>query len=615
MSVKLKLTDFITEQNNYFDSIDLSRDKFSNDIGEFIKILDIFNNYIKNINFIKNRHYLLIVLKNSITKKIMYYSLIKNILKIYNYCNILYDNTRIDIRNSEQFKKVLNFYIKCILSASLILYQYYYIDILNNETEKTEMNSIELFFEKFIRNNQIMIENEKFYKLKEEIVQINQERKDERKILDLISRTLLIIYNITFFDELFINYLNIFNLNDRIMVNLRRKNFEKDLVLSKIQTIIINSYKKYKETILLSLNYYKYITLPNYTGYCWFVSFLTGLTYSNKNKNLLNKKMQDRNYAMQIKELSRINISRETSDTIFKSFVFYIIRNITNIFKTYSDNLMDDCEILKYLKKIPLVILNKMIEEINSSILYEQQQTAKTHLNICRERIKANSADFYNYIYRYFIFKNKFKKENFYEIQKSDLIIIKNFYELLDIKCLFIYEINNKKYANQREFKSDIIFDIIILLKLEIFDIVNANDYREIDDMDFPIRDSKMFNYNGLNYELDYIMNMTDDKTCSAGCGHCICAINYNNEEYYYDSLYSIKKIYCDSDELLLPCSLIKKKWSNNLKKFCFSLEGCNYIKDYNPFNIKMEENEIYTENSQKNCYRETDVLYCYVIK
>jgi hypothetical protein len=36
-----------------------------------------------------------------------------------------------------------------------------------------------------------------------------------------------------------------------------------------------------------------YITIPQYEGICWFISFLTGICYSDKNKQLLLKKFSE----------------------------------------------------------------------------------------------------------------------------------------------------------------------------------------------------------------------------------------------------------------------------------------------------------------------------------
>jgi len=100
---------------------------------------------------------------------------------------------------------------------------------------------------------------------------------------------------------------------------------------------------------------------------------------------------------------------------------------------------------------------------------------------------------------------------------------------------------------------------------------------------------------------------MTDTDSCSIGCGHCICTFKYNDQEYYYDSMRGIKTISCDDDEILLPCALIKKKWTDDLLNFCFS------IKDFDPFDFTLDQKDIFIQNSHINCYKPIDALYCFV--
>lgn len=62
--------------------------------------------------------------------------------------------------------------------------------------------------------------------------------------------------------------------------------------------IILNKYINYIKKIIdmnnRSTNYIdNYITIPQYEGICWFTSFLTGICYSDKNKQLLLKKFSE----------------------------------------------------------------------------------------------------------------------------------------------------------------------------------------------------------------------------------------------------------------------------------------------------------------------------------
>jgi hypothetical protein len=415
----------ITEYNSFFKSISLFEEDFSYDIDYFYNLLDKLLEYIKKINLRDNEDNFFNILNGKTDMRTTYIDFMTNITKFFNYSNKLIKNQAI---NTEKSKKILNFYIKCILSITLIYYQYQYINNLKNTLSDKEI-SIELFFQKFIEYNITIIQNKKFESLNKEIRKRNKTIND---MLNLIHIILLINYNKLFFDDLYINYLNIFHLNDIVIDKLKAKDFGNEFIFTFIKKIIIKSYDIYKQLILPDLNYYKYITLPRYTGYCWFVSFLNGLTYSDKNRKLLNDKFKDG----QIKNLLDINIETENSHTIFKSFVFYIIENITNIFRTYSNDIYDDCQILKILKKIPLIILNKMIEEIKFDISLELS-VDETFINFCKKKTKENSAGLNNYLYRFFIY-NKDKNDNFnFEIKKDDFILIKKFYDFLNIKCLF----------------------------------------------------------------------------------------------------------------------------------------------------------------------------------
>ena len=52
----------------------------------------------------------------------------------------------------------------------------------------------------------------------------------------------------------------------------------------------------------------------------------------------------------------------------------------------------------------------------------------------------------------------------------------------------------------------------------------------------------------------------SDDKNRSCKlCGHNICALKYNNEEYYYNSQYKSESLQCNDNNIRLPCTLIKK--------------------------------------------------------
>lgn len=68
--------------------------------------------------------------------------------------------------------------------------------------------------------------------------------------------------------------------------------------------------------------------------------------------------------------------------------------------------------------------------------------------------------------------------------------------------------------------------------------------------------------------------------TCK-NCAHCISAIHYDNNEYFYDSKYSTNNITCGDKEVSIPCSLIKQNWSNNIyNDICYEILKCGYIEN-----------------------------------
>jgi hypothetical protein len=90
------------------------------------------------------------------------------------------------------------------------------------------------------------------------------------------------------------------------------------------------------------INNNSYITIPQYEGICWFISFLTALTYSDRNKKLVMNKYDE------IKSTTLDDLDQITPETdyiiIFNTLVYYIINNVTKDFKTYNiKDVNSDC--------------------------------------------------------------------------------------------------------------------------------------------------------------------------------------------------------------------------------------------------------------------------------
>ena len=62
--------------------------------------------------------------------------------------------------------------------------------------------------------------------------------------------------------------------------------------------------------------------MPKYTGICWFVSFIVGITYSDKNKELLLNKSTINNVNCK----KDIDIFKLSAKEIFTTLIYRIIR-------------------------------------------------------------------------------------------------------------------------------------------------------------------------------------------------------------------------------------------------------------------------------------------------
>jgi len=222
-----------------------------------------------------------------------------------------------------------------------------------------------------------------------------------------------------------------------------------------------------------------------------------------------------------------------------------------------------------------------------------------------------------NYIYRA-IYNEGTSDDNLGMVYK-DIIIIKKFYQYLNIDCLFIYDINDKFYAIEDELQKEE-YDIIFISKMSKFSRKGIDKYIEIDPRihKFNISVDKLkIKYNNDDYDIDYIMNTSDKITNCADCGHCISAIHYNGNEYYYDSQYTKDNFECSGNVLMdLPCSLIEKKWTTTLpdKTNNFCTVPCSHINNYIKTEM-LDKSEITSKYSDTFCYnnRNSRIEYCYV--
>jgi hypothetical protein len=118
------------------------------------------------------------------------------------------------------------------------------------------------------------------------------------------------------------------------------------------------------------------------------------------------------------------------------------------------------------------------------------------------------------------------------------------------------------------------------------------------------------------DYELDYFIIYSDINSVCTDCGHCICALHYDKKEYYYDSGYFIDDLKCDRDDIELPCSLIKQNWTQSITngENSFCTLPCRKIDNHiTPKMLKKQQ--ISTKYSNKLCYTNENIIYCYVNK
>ena len=419
----------------------------------------------------------------------------------------------------------------------------------------------------------------------------------------------------------------------------------KDIISSKENMIEYIKYYIYyiNNNIFIKSNIEnKYITIPQYKNICWFVSILTGITYSDNSKKILLNT-----------PISRINNKYQE----FNDFIFYIIDNITATYRIYNEKIEYDCKILKELKNKPTKIIiyliinyiknneNKCIESLlkiiklaiinnfSKKIKYYRDKIINLYnynyflckfishlpLNIFSEFINLlnikNVNDFNNNkkilkkllklrIKEYY---NKFKISTNYGLISRVIDIISFFYEILNIKnlCCKCYKTDNIIYTNY--IKGDINSPDIILLEF-----IEKPNKKKNKGLNIKINSNELM-FNNNKYILDYIIVSNNDNLSCNHCGHIICAIYYNKKQYFYNTGSEINSIKCNdngNDNIYIPCFLIKHNWTKDIfSNVYYKLQKCNYL-EINPSTIYEKDNII-----EPNAYYKfnSDIVYVYV--
>ena len=647
----LKDACFLEIHNNTLDELSALTDSLETDstdkISEILlNIVIIFNNYLDNINI--NNH-------NIIIKKL--YELYKNnkeinkddltdLIKrciIFNIRSLFSIETKCTDEIIKSNSTIIYYLTYSIYKSIIILYTYeYYFEKITEYFSRSNPYNFNSFITYLITTN----DDDKSDKISEK--ELN---KTLDEILDLDYDIKIKPNSCTYEAEITIADLT--NIYNKII-----KKFLKKVINSTNSTLSINDINKIgiafitanpdqstHKTCLITINktngiYHvliiktflllqkitvsnNIITIPQYIGICWYVSMLTGICYSDASRKLILSKIDD------LKD--KLSTGIEASETNFIKTVIYIIETITEPQLKYGDNINENCNIFKYFKNELPMFLHLKYNEITESLIRE---------NGLNQRINdseiAGSDDYYfiNIINR--ILKNNDQKKNLLEnIYKNDTIpipsnmtgltiygfgILNMLYKMLAIDSYYFLNIESQIY--KKKLDSAIINpDIIIIQKLSQYSIDNyikSSLFEEdiTDKILFTNENSETFTFNGNNYKLDYVLyanTATNNECTREGCGHCISAINYHGEKYYYNSGNAEKNFNCDVESIRIPCTLNRQDWNiNNIKTPHFTINKCFYR------NVDLSKNDIKIEKDiidESQLYFDNDDIICVYVK
>ena len=621
-------------------------------ISDFPNILLIYDDYLNDIKINGSKTKLLYmhtyIIDPDSTPNIFF----NKTLIIINY--IINKYLSLDVEILTQNEAINNYLVYCIYKTVFILYEYYYyIRELTNYYKKNASGTIDNFLlelNKTINSNIKSNKKRLYYNI------IKNFYKDVLKIRNIFN------------DEIYFDPKIIEN-NYDIVKSLFTDDKNDDIYLKSILILII----KIKDDI--SINFSKidtYITIPQYSGVCWYISILTAICYSDGSKDLIIKKFKNH------KSLSN-------TELIFKKYITYIIKNITKNHKKYSNPITNDCEYLKMFKDNELTYLKNRYKEF---FLEKEKILEKlTYYNL--DEIIGCDDDYY-YYYRYLVKKdivdnkisdinhkiqvitininqlnifleepnlssadkkegletiNLYKKEitklneRIIELNNSlsslnindsigniffGYLILNSLYKILGISTLYLFnDIRNSTNYYKQTAKIASIPDIIFInffdSKHYLYDIYTEKYFDTIPNIgklskiDITEYDNIII-YNGYRYKLDFLLHRTDPEATCKKCAHCISGIHYKGEQYYYSSTNLQKKIKCDDDDnIMIPCSLIKQEWKPKLdekQKTHFCLKECFYHEFKFDNNFKIEK-----DFSQDNmCFNlKFNYIYAYI--
>jgi hypothetical protein len=312
----------------------------------------------------------------------------------------------------------------------------------------------------------------------------------------------------------------------------------------------------------------KVVTIPQFTGTCWFNAILMSLLYSQHSRKLLlhdniyeKQKSTNKLYKIINKILLDHYISRK------KAMKYYNVLRPQKIIKSYLPN-MDEMNKKYMLKRgwFFYIYLPKFLTILEKSCMTLDKYKGEYYINLLK-------------IFEYY--KQSLVGNN------VKLKILSDYKKLLEEKGNPDYLIVNLLTNNDIE--SSIIFES--MLKITNYEYMLTKDPK-LSSENMKLKNSgkrfkglkhleKVIEYNGDTYVLDSCIIANYNKTLRNN-NHAICGITCKNNKYVYngwiratnDPAIVDKSLFKDDN---MPCELMKFDWdvSNPHSKFCLNPARC----------------------------------------
>lgn len=542
-------------------------------INNINNLLDVFTNYLDTIELGKDQLERLLKKSNNIFNDI--------IQKLSSYMNIIinyYSKNTVDFLENNidiNYK-----FIDVMTKAILILYIYLFFKNIEPDSKPFEGNfidtSLTFIMKKILSDNydDIDVPDSKklFFKFKDIIYTNNQKEitKINKKIscFSFLSKPKIIITD----SELIIGYIN-----------------------------------KIRDYYHIKPSTSRYVTIPKYTGICWFMSFIIGICYSDNSKQLLIDK-QSNNLS---KYKFGFNNEVLSPEEILTTLVYTIINNITSKKLTYDDINKDKLNDLNiYIKETPIQFLIKLLNDfIDNKEKYTRHEYTYLANTIMKNSYRKISLDDYD-------------KLGNIGIAPEEYYFLNILYSFLNITSVYIvtHKETFYKYNNEDTRIPDVLLvqpsksDYKIALHTAINKKMNGENII-YDDITSNIKyNDSMITYNGNIYELDYIIYGSSIYNSWNNTGHAIIALQYYNDEYFYDSRYYIDEVSHKGIDIRYPCPLIKQKWKTEYNKNSdhFCLNKCFYSKINTSTSLSRHTKDL---TEEQICYKTDDDIICGYVK